>query len=145
MVMSGWEMGASESVAMVVTIGFSVDYVCHLAAHYVHSGEKLRYYRSTEAITDMGVSIFSSGITTLGSGFFLFGCTIIFFQKFAIVIVSTVLFSLAYALIYFQALCHVIGPQYHCGDFGYLRKKIYQRCKKYEKKDANDDNSPNSL
>ena len=37
MVLNGWEMGASESVAMVVIIGFSVDYVCHLAAHYVHS------------------------------------------------------------------------------------------------------------
>ena len=40
MVLKEWEMGASESIAMVIIIGFSVDYVVHLAAHYVHSNEK---------------------------------------------------------------------------------------------------------
>ena len=71
MVFNGWEMGASESVAVVVIIGFSVDYVCHLAAHYVHSAEKLRYDRATESVAHMAVSIFSGGITTFGSGIFL--------------------------------------------------------------------------
>ena len=37
MVMSGWELGVSESIAIVIVIGFSVDYVVHLAAHYVHA------------------------------------------------------------------------------------------------------------
>ena len=37
MFMAGWELGVSESVATVISIGFSVDYVVHLAAHYVHS------------------------------------------------------------------------------------------------------------
>lgn len=36
MVLVGWELGVSESIAMVIIIGFSVDYVVHLAAHYVH-------------------------------------------------------------------------------------------------------------
>ena len=34
MVFLGWELGMSESIAMVVLIGFSVDYVVHLANHY---------------------------------------------------------------------------------------------------------------
>ena len=37
MVLRGWQLGVSESIAMVIIIGFSVDYVVHLAAHYVHS------------------------------------------------------------------------------------------------------------
>ena len=37
MVIVGWELGVPESVATVIVIGFSVDYVVHLAAHYVHS------------------------------------------------------------------------------------------------------------
>lgn len=37
MTLSGWELGVPESVAVVIAIGFSVDYVVHLAAHYVHS------------------------------------------------------------------------------------------------------------
>lgn len=101
MVLHGWEMGASESVAMVVIIGFSVDYVVHLAAHYVHSAEKLRYQRATESVRDMGVSIFSGGVTTFGSAAFLYGGTVLFWRKFAIIIASTVLFSWAYAFLYF--------------------------------------------
>ena len=33
----GWPLGSSESTACVVCIGFAVDYVVHLAAHFTHS------------------------------------------------------------------------------------------------------------
>lgn len=36
MVLQDWQLGVSESIAMVIIIGFSVDYVVHLAAHYVN-------------------------------------------------------------------------------------------------------------
>lgn len=32
-----WEVGMGEAIAMVMLIGFSVDYVVHLANHYSHS------------------------------------------------------------------------------------------------------------
>ena len=79
MVLLGWELGVPESVATVIVIGFSVDYVVHLASHYVHSPHYPRTDKTTEAVSAMGVSIFSGAITTLGSGVFLFGGTIIFF------------------------------------------------------------------
>ena len=31
MVLQGWELGISESIGVVILIGFSVDYVVHLA------------------------------------------------------------------------------------------------------------------
>jgi len=37
MQMIGWRFGIAESIAVVVLIGFSVDYVVHLANHYVES------------------------------------------------------------------------------------------------------------
>ena len=79
MVLRGWQLGVSESIAMVIIIGFSVDYVVHLAAHYVHAQVPGRYDRAHDSISSMGVSIFSGAITTLGSGVFLFGGTIVFF------------------------------------------------------------------
>ena len=79
MVLQDWQLGVSESVAMVIIIGFSVDYVVHLAAHYVHCQEYSRYKRATDSISTMGVSIFSGAMTTLGSGVFLYGGKIIFF------------------------------------------------------------------
>ena len=94
-------MGASVSSAMVIVIGFSVDYVCHLAAHYVHSVESKRYERATESVRDMGVSILSGAITTVGSGLFLFGGKVAFFETFAVAISSTVALSITFALFFF--------------------------------------------
>ena len=37
MSMKGWELGVSESIAVVVQIGLSVDYVVHLSTDYMHS------------------------------------------------------------------------------------------------------------
>lgn len=79
MVLSGWELGVIESVATVIVIGFSVDYVVHLAAHYVHSPLHQRNDRAKDSISAMGISIFSGAVTTMGSGVFLFGGTLVFF------------------------------------------------------------------
>ena len=111
MVSRGWELGVSESIAMVIIIGFSVDYVVHLASHFVHATGPTRYDRATDSISSMGVSIFSGGLTTLGSGVFLFGATIVFFTKFAVIIVTTVIFSLTYSLVFFLAVLHAAGPR----------------------------------
>jgi predicted RND superfamily exporter protein len=36
-VLKGWDLGVSESVAVVILIGLSVDYVIHLSTDYIHS------------------------------------------------------------------------------------------------------------
>jgi len=115
MVLLGWQMGVSESIAMVIIIGFSVDYVVHLAAHYVHSAKKTRLERASESIRDMGISIFSGAITTFGSSIFLYTCQVKFFVKFATIMASTVVLSLIYAFLFFLALAHALGPEYNQG------------------------------
>ena len=129
MVMQGWQLGVSESIAMVIIIGFSVDYVVHLAAHYVHCPSYGRFDKATDSIGAMGVSIFSGAMTTLGSGVFLFGGTIIFFQKFALIISMTVLFSLSYALVYFHGFLHAFGPQGKQGDIPTMFRACVAKCK----------------
>lgn len=37
MVFMDWQLGVSESIAVVIMIGLAVDYVVHLAADYKHS------------------------------------------------------------------------------------------------------------
>lgn len=43
MVMKGWALGTTESISVVIIIGFSVDYVIHLSADYMHSPQKSRH------------------------------------------------------------------------------------------------------
>lgn len=100
----------------MVLIGFSVDYVVHLAADYTHSSKTSRNDKMKQAYKEMGVSIFSGSITTFGSGFFLFGGQVITFQKFAVLITSTITISFLVAMLFFGAVCHSIGPQNGFGD-----------------------------
>lgn len=45
MELSGWSIGIAESITIVILIGFSVDYVVHLANHYVGSSYKKRFLK----------------------------------------------------------------------------------------------------
>ena len=110
MQLQGWEIGISESISMVILIGFSVDYVVHLSADYMHSPQAERSNKMQQALQEMGVSILSGSITTFGSGVFLFGGKIILFNKFAILVTCTITFSFFVAMLFFSAVMHICGP-----------------------------------
>ena len=59
----------------------------------------------------MGISILSGSITTFGSGAFLFGGSIITFNKFAVCITCTVSIAFFVSMLFFGAICHIIGPE----------------------------------
>jgi predicted RND superfamily exporter protein len=42
----GWALGVIESIASIIVIGFSVDYVVHLSNAYLENEKKNRYDRS---------------------------------------------------------------------------------------------------
>jgi predicted RND superfamily exporter protein len=118
----GWEIGVSESLSMVMMIGFSVDYVVHLSADYMHSAHKSRHDRMKQSYGEMGISIFSGSVTTFGSGVFLFGGKVILFNKFALLITVTVFFSLLSAFCLFGAIMHTFGPEEGFGDIKNITK-----------------------
>lgn len=117
-----WELGASESVGVVVCVGFAVDYVVHLASHYVHSNYKDRENRIRECLRELGISILSGSITTIGATVTLYICTLTMFTKFATFVVATIIFSISYSLGFFAALCHIMGPQNEFGNIGHMYK-----------------------
>ena len=108
MEMDGWELGMAESITIVMLIGLSVDYVVHLANHYVESTTDSRFERIQASLRDLGISILSGASTTIGSGTFLFFATIIMFNKFAALIYLTITFSLLYSLIFNKYVQYVL-------------------------------------
>jgi len=76
----GWSLGIAEAIAIVILVGFSMDYVLHIAGSYVESGAATRVGRTRDALTHMGISITAGAATTLVSALFLFGATMAFFQ-----------------------------------------------------------------
>lgn len=67
----------------------------------------------------MGESILSGTITTMGSGAFLFGGKMVTFQKFSIIITSTIGISYLVSMLVFGAMMHICGPMRGCGDICY--------------------------
>ena len=124
----GWQLGVTESVALVVLIGFSVDYVVHLANHFVESHFKKRVDRLRHSLKEIGVSILSGAVTTILSGMVLYLCSTTLFKKFSIIIVGTIFLSIYIALFFFSSLCYLIGPN---GTFGDLRHWLWNPFKKW--------------
>ena len=110
-VFKGWEFGIAESVGVVIIIGLSVDYVVHLSATYIHTPFNDRHARMKQAYTEMGTSIASGTLTTFGSGVMLFGGQFTTFQKFAVLITSTIVFSFLMSMFLFGSIMHIMGPQ----------------------------------
>ena len=64
-----------------------------------------------QAYEEMGVSIVSGFITTFGSGIFLAGGYLVTFNRFAVLITTTISFSLVISIFLFGAIMHTIGPE----------------------------------
>jgi hypothetical protein len=111
----GWGLGVAESLAAVIVVGFSVDFTVHFAHMFEESEEAGRVQRMAFAARTMGVTVLMGGLTTLGAGSFLFMCTLVFFYKFAILVIGTIAFSMLAAMFFFMPLLATVGPE---GDFG---------------------------
>jgi len=147
MELNSWGLGVIEAIATVMIIGFSVDYVVHLGNHYVECPFDSRYQRMQEALASIGISIVSGAITTIASGIFLFAAVIIFFTKFAVLVVSTICFSIYCSLFLFTSLNHFIGPEKHFGDLKYyivspLWKKIKEIFNNWRSKAPQPESNP---
>lgn len=65
MYLYGWSLGVAESVRVVISVGFSFDYVSHMATAYVESPKSLeKMERTRRAITDLGISILAGALST---------------------------------------------------------------------------------
>ena len=125
---AGWQFGTTESVSIVLIIGFSVDYVVHLANAYLESTDQDRRQRLSFSLLTMGVSVASGAITTLLAGIFLLFPSFLFFYKMGIMLVFTIIWSIIWAMLFFTSILATIGPE---GDFGRIPfEKITDKFKK---------------
>jgi len=88
----GWDLGSIEAILISILAGFSVDYVIHLAHAFVHA-EGDTDTRIKAAFGDMGISVFSGMLTSVGASIPLFFCTLTFFAKFGTFLCLTIVLS----------------------------------------------------
>jgi len=115
----GWDLGVGEAIAGVIVIGYSVDYVVHLAHVYCEAakqGHQTRDARATFAVRNMGSTIYAGAVTTAGSSAVMLFCYFTFFNKMATLICVTIMYSFLFSMGLFTGLLWLIGPQGTCGD-----------------------------
>jgi predicted RND superfamily exporter protein len=78
-VLAGFKLGVLEAVNYVVVIGLSIDYTVHLSEAYTESHATDRHNRVIGMVEEMGVSVLSGALSTLGAAFFMFFAPNVFF------------------------------------------------------------------
>ena len=89
------------------------DFVLHMAHAYQASSAPQRQDKSRDAITRMGPPIFAAALSTAATGAVMYGCTILFFNRFGTVLLLTMAYSILSAIFFFLALTHIAGPLKH--------------------------------
>jgi predicted RND superfamily exporter protein len=110
-------------------VGFSVDYIVHIAHQYVESPYTKRKDRVKNAYQNIGLACFSGAATTLIAVTFLLFTKIYVLRKFGIMMQLTIGFSIIYALIVMPALFSTIGPNGYIGDIWHLIKRMLSKIK----------------
>eukprot|EP00929_Paragymnodinium_shiwhaense_P120570 TRINITY_DN9252_c0_g1_i1.p1 TRINITY_DN9252_c0_g1~~TRINITY_DN9252_c0_g1_i1.p1 ORF type:complete len:1293 (-),score=312.13 TRINITY_DN9252_c0_g1_i1:899-4777(-) len=111
----GWSLGEYECIFMIATVGLSVDYTAHLLHAYNHSHEATRAGRTRTAMAEMGISVLSSALTTLGAAAVLFGCGFYFFFQFGAFIFMIIMLSIGMSLTFLMPIMIAIGPEREAG------------------------------
>ena len=106
----GWKLGFLEAVCFAILIGLSVDFIIHFAHMYCHAPHEGRGDRTRHALRYMSVPVLSAGLTTFASSLLLFACKILFFNKFGVVLMLTIFYSLLITFYFFNGLNVAIGP-----------------------------------
>ena len=135
--MAGWKLGVLESLNLTLVVGLSVDYVVHLAQHYVTERQPKRLPRVQSTLGHVGISVLSGACTTLGASVFMFGAKILFFFQFGIFIFSTVGFSLLFALVFFETVLGLVGPEESVGSLAPWVRQLTDYLKGKTKDDIN--------
>ena len=117
---------------MVLVVGLSVDYVVHLAEGYSRSLKQDRLGRTKDMLEEVGISVLSGSVTTLGSSIFLIFSKIVFLYQFGLFMFMTILFSIIFALLLFTTLVGLIGPEKKVGSLTPVIEKLKKCLKKKE-------------
>ena len=119
-----------ESLNMVLVVGLAVDYCVHLAEGYSRSTHTDRKGRLKDALTEVGISVLSGCITTVGASAFMLFAFILFFTQFGTFLFATLGFSFLYSIAFFTTCLGLFGPQGDSGSVKLIAKRIYNCCRR---------------
>lgn len=107
----GWELGFLESVCFAILVGISCDFVIHFGHAYIHfPGHVDKHERTKYAVLHMGPSILAAAATTFAAAIVMLFCKVVFFTKFAMILLMTILHATIGSFVVYIVLNDIFGP-----------------------------------
>ncbi|XP_071961976.1 protein dispatched homolog 1-like [Antedon mediterranea] len=124
LVFLGWELNILESVIISIAVGLSIDFTVHYGVAYQLAQEKDRESKVIFSVSQMGCAISMAALTTFVAGAFMMPSTILSYTRMGIFLMLIMTITWLYSTLFFQSVCHFVGPE---KDFGLTAMKC---CKK---------------
>jgi len=131
-ILMGWPIGPTEVLALIIFVGYALDYSLHVAQKYgsrealdssltptatadsepliLDSETEVRFRRVKHALKAIGGANLGSAITTSGCSVFLLFCQLTIFKDLGIVVLIVTVLSIVSALVSLPAKLLRIGP-----------------------------------
>jgi hypothetical protein len=107
----GWELGFLESVCFAILVGISCDFIIHFGHAYIHyEGAVAKEVRTKYAVVHMGPSILAAAVTTFSASIVMMFCQVVFFTKFAMILMVTIFQATIGSFVIFITLNDTFGP-----------------------------------
>lgn len=135
----GWELGFLESICFAIMVGISCDFVIHFGHAYIHEpGSVSKEFRTRHAILHMGPSILAAAVTTLSSALVMLFCKVVFFTKFAVILLMAVIHATIGSFVIYLVLCNLFGPSEPTKFIDGIATKCLKCCGKNADDETND-------
>ena len=119
------QMFLSFIKGLIIITVYQTDYVCNnVVSFFFRSRHSDRLSRTRDMLSEVGVSVLSAAITTVGAAAMLMFAQITFFVKFGSFIFLTISFSIIFSLVLFTTCIALFGPQNQTGSMEPLYNKI---------------------
>lgn len=141
--LAGWSLGTTESVSVIIGVGYSFDGTAHMATAYVEAESTTREDRIQEALTELAISVVFGAITTFFAAAAMTPATIVFFTKFSLLLIATVILSMLWSIMIFPAYMLCVGPEGTFGSIPALIRKIRGKSEQNEEAGVDVENGKN--
>ena len=127
----GWSLGVFESILFGLLVGLGSDFVLHFThAYSMLPGRVNKQLRMKHAILHMGPSVLGSAATTMSTAIIMLFCEIVTLDKFATMMIMTMVHSLIGSFIVFSVLCSCFGPAEPTKTVDFIQNKVRSQLQK---------------
>ena len=127
----GWSLGIFESLLFGLLVGLGSDFILHFThAYSMIPGKVNKQLRMKHAILHMGPSVLGSAATTMSTAIVMLFCQIATLEKFATMMIMTMVHSLIGSFVIFSVLCSCFGPAEPTKTVDFIQNKVRSQLQK---------------